>query len=96
MPSLYIFELALFVRQNPNLFKIINRKRNRTLLCTVNPIQHKTALYSKSVFVMAPTIYNKIPNTIKDCNDLAIFKKKLFDYLIKNAFYSVNEYLESK
>lgn len=93
MPSLYIFEMALFIRQNPKLFKTVVRSRSRKQLYTLNNIQHKTALYAKSVFVMAPKIYNRIPNYIKECNDYNLFKSKLFQFLIDYTFYSVSDFM---
>lgn len=85
--------MALFIRQNPKLFKTVLRSRSRTQLYTLNNIQHKTALYAKSVFVMAPKIYNRIPNYIKECNDYNLFKSKLFKFLIDHTFYSVSDFM---
>lgn len=96
LPSLYIFELALFVRQHPNLFITVNRTRNRTLVRAADQIYFKTALYGKSVFEMAPKVYNKIPTAIKECDHYITFKHKLFQFLNDNAFYSVKEFLDFK
>lgn len=41
---------------------------------------------------MAPIIFNKIPNIIKDL-DIVQFRKKLFKLLIDKCYYSVLEFM---
>lgn len=91
-PSMYIFEVALFVKTNPILFTKTNRLRNPHRLQNVTS---KTALLSKSVIGLAPKIYNKIPNNIKSLN-VNTFKLKLKSILIEKCYYSIVEYLNDK
>lgn len=69
LPALYILETAIFVKNNPNLFKkmadvkkIPIRSQYLNTLCN---LRCKTSLYKKSFFGLAPQVYNKIPDTIK-------------------------------
>jgi hypothetical protein len=41
-------------------------------------------------------VYNKIPEDIKNINDLIKFKNKLKDVLIKKSFYTLPEFFECK
>lgn len=45
---------------------------------------------------MAIKIYNKLPDGLKSEKSILVFQKRLKIYLIKECFYSVTEYLESK
>lgn len=92
-PCLYIFESCIFVKTHPDLFekeKLIPRLRPRdTKICT-NIC--KTALMRKSVLVMAPRLFNKIPEPLKYCN-INKFKLVLSKMLIDKCYYDVNDYL---
>ena len=94
LPSIYILEIAIFVKTNPNLFPRMadvfpRNRRDNSQLC-----QHRsrTALMRKSVFCMAPIIYNKLPNDLKELN-LELFKKKIKNFLASKAYYDVKEFL---
>ncbi|KAG7305187.1 hypothetical protein JYU34_009224 [Plutella xylostella] len=94
LPSLYIYEVAIFVKTNPNLFtrahEIHSRNlRNRDRLCA-----HKgnTALLRKSILCMAPQIYNKLPRALIEC-DIKKFKNELFKLLVKGCYYNINDFL---
>lgn len=96
LPSLYILEVALFVKCNPDLFVLASRGR---VLPVRAQYQHnlraptkKTALVAKSLLGMAPRIYNKIPKDIIQL-DLKIFKRKMTELLITKCYYSVTQYL---
>lgn len=89
-PSLYAFEVAMFVKKHLNLFETLNSKRHRD---KIHVMPHKTALYAKSFLGMAPKIYNKIPTTIRAENDVNKFKRMLKDFMVKKAYYSIGEFL---
>lgn len=97
LPCIYILEIAVFVKSNPQKFTRINdvvprNRRDNSRLCLRSA---NTTLMRKSVCCMAPEIYNKLPKTLKDLN-LALFKKKLRNFLVDKAFYSVSDYLLEK
>uniref|UniRef100_A0A2A4JUV6 Reverse transcriptase domain-containing protein n=1 Tax=Heliothis virescens TaxID=7102 RepID=A0A2A4JUV6_HELVI len=94
LPSLFIFEVAIFVKCNPNLFSrpadISTRsRRDNDKLCIV---PCNTALMHKSVFCLAPVIFNKVPKSIRQL-PLNKFKIKFKEFLIAKCFYNLNEYL---
>jgi hypothetical protein len=67
-------------------------------------IRHKLDLHvplvnlskvQKGVYYSSITLFNSLPLSIKQvAHDLNIFKHKLKKFLILNAFYSVEEYLD--
>lgn len=83
----------MFVRKNKNLFNKLHSKRYKFNICL--PI-NKTALLNKSILCMAPRIYNHLPNSFLEINDLNIFKNNVKTLLLKKAYYCVTEYLQDK
>lgn len=96
LPCLYIFEVAVFVKCNPNLVtKVSDTRRLPTRSQYQNMLRStacNTALMRKSILGMAPKIFNKIPDTIKNLNTNQ-FKKKLTCLLIEKCYYNIDEYL---
>ncbi|KAJ0183012.1 hypothetical protein K1T71_000988 [Dendrolimus kikuchii] len=94
-PSLYIFEIIMLIKNNPTLFENYKSARhiNKNKICMP---PHTTALYDKSVFGMAPRIYNKLPYNIMQESNIHIFKQKLFEWLTKKSYYSVQDYLNER
>lgn len=95
LPSLYIFEIAKFVKQNRFYFKQANevyqrntRNGNRLVADTIP----KSARFKKNCYWMCILIYNKIPQNIKDL-PLNRFKCKLYKWLLEKCFYKVDEFL---
>lgn len=94
LPSLYVLETIMFVKSNPDLYQRIsdtvtrNRRDNSKLRSHIA----KTALMKKSIFCMAPTIYNKIPKEHKDL-DANMFKKKMRNLLTEKCYYHINDFL---
>jgi hypothetical protein len=96
LPSIYILEAALFVRQHTELFppkidtyKTRSQYRNKLLLPRPN-----LAIYKNGPQYKCIQIFNKIPNAIKyELNDKT-FNSKLKSLLIENCYYTVNSFLE--
>lgn len=94
LPSLFILAISVFVFCNPDSFSSLNHcydTRHKSNLAVPN---HKFAFYEKSVLFLGPKIFNRLPRSIQSCNSLNSFKHNLKSYLVENAFYSLNEYLE--
>lgn len=96
LPSLYIFEICKFVKNNLDLFHkardVYSRnKRNPDRL--VLHFSPRTALYMKNCLCMCIKIYNKIPENIKTLGPI-LFKKKLFAWLLERNFYNVKELIK--
>jgi len=50
----------------------------------------------RDVYYSSVKIFNQLPQTIlKFCNNVHIFRTLLKDYLVKNAFYSIEEFLSA-
>lgn len=98
-PSLYILEIAIFVKSNMHLFNKVSDIRNRPIRTQyknmVNVDSYDTALLKKSVLCMGPIIFNKIPDKIKT-QTTRVFKKKMTDLLINKCYYTVCEFLNDK
>jgi hypothetical protein len=90
LPCLYIYEVGIYVKSNISQFSVFNSCRQKDKIYT-GPF--KTALLRKSIFGMAPKIYNKFPKNITTLDDLSEFKKRLYKFLAEKAYYSVGQYL---
>jgi hypothetical protein len=44
---------------------------------------------------MGPKIYNNLPLEIKRVDNFNVFKRKLKNYLLHSAFYSLQEFLSN-
>ena len=84
----------MFVKTNPKQFPRMadvfpRNRRDNSQLC-----QHssRTALMRRSVFCMAPIVYNKFPNSWKELRSES-FKSKVKSFLASKAYYDVNEFL---
>jgi hypothetical protein len=97
LPSLYIYEMAIFVKKYNHLFQknkdLINYRGRKGEDLQV-PRQRLT-LYSKSTFCMAIRLYNKLPDVIKTLTFLK-FRKELFLFLMTKMYYSINYFLNDK
>lgn len=93
MPSLYIFETCMFVKNNPEKFSRVTSRRRCDRLQIVGS---NTAFYKTSIFVMAPKIYNKLPKCIRSEDNIRKFRGKLYLFLIDKTYYSIDEFLNDK
>lgn len=96
LPSLYIIEVALFVKNNPHLFPLksnfVARNRREDRLCL---FPSKTALLRNSIVCMGPIIYNKLPKSYQKL-DINEFKRKFKKILIDKCYYNIDEFLKDK
>lgn len=96
LPSIYILQIALFVRNNRTLYKSnleINPNyhlRNKDRL--VSSANNKLKITRNSPYCRSLDIYNRIPKIIKQEEDTHTFHKKLKSFLIEKAYYSVKEF----
>jgi hypothetical protein len=54
------------------------------------------ALCQKSAVHMGTKLYNKLPERLKGLNNFKGFKKEVKFLLLKNAFYTNEEFLQSR
>lgn len=93
VPSLYIYQTSMFVKNNMYKFDRVGSQRRADRLQTVGS---KTALYKNSIFVMAPKLYNKLPKCIRSEENVSHFKRKLFLFLVEKTYYSIEDFLNDK
>lgn len=93
VPSLYIYETAVYVRMNPHLFIRNLKPRRYDHLCLK---ACKTTFMQKSIFVMAPKIYNTLPEVLRTEKNIRLFKKRLNKLLNNKMYYTVSEFLNDK
>lgn len=97
VPCLYILNCVLYIREHPDQFKGrispngINLRPNYNL----NIPGHTLSSVAKGPKLMAIKLFNKLPTQIKMINVVQLFKKEVKSLLLKNAFYSVEEYLST-
>lgn len=89
-PAIYIYEVAVFIKTNENLF---DKLKSRRYMLKISNVPHKTALFNKSFFGMASKIYNKIPIDILSTKEFPVFKNKLRKFLINKAYYTIQDFL---
>ena len=59
---------------------------------SVNPVSFNLKAYGSREFsVSAPELWNKLPEDIRSCKNLSLFKHKLKTYLLKNFYFSHKE-----
>lgn len=92
VPSLYIYETAIFVRTHMYLFE---KKKDKINFMSRYPDKIwmplcRTKLRSTNSYIMCIKIYNSIPEALKKLN-LNIFKRQLHEWLTNKCFYSVKD-----
>lgn len=94
LPSLYILETVAYVKTNPELFPrladTVNRNRRDNSKLRLHSA--KTTLMRKSIFCMAPIIYNNIPQAYRELNT-NLLKKKMRNLLTDKCYYDINDFL---
>lgn len=95
LPCIYILEILVYTKTNMDKFLVNktsyshatrNSENLRLPLCRLTKSQ-------KHVNFLAPKYFNKLPENIKT-KDLKSFKSAVKCLLLKNAFYSYDEYLD--
>jgi hypothetical protein len=98
VPSLYIYSILKFVVSNRNFYQTnntihhINTRRYGELHV---PSVRLSAIQRRVIFTIS--VYNNLPQNIQKMSDNAsIFKCPLRNFLMRNAFYSIDEYISAK
>jgi hypothetical protein len=91
--------IHLFVVSNPNFYQTnntirhINTRQNGKL--HVSPV--RLSAIQRGMLYWSIRVYNNLPQNTQKMNDNAkIFKRTLKNFLTRNAFYSVDEYISAK
>lgn len=98
LPCLYILELLTFVKQNivsflrQNIYHEYPTRHGSNLQYNI----HRLEMFKENPYYMGTVLYNKLGNNIKNITSIKKFKSAVRQYLVSNAFYSVEEYLMSE
>jgi hypothetical protein len=95
VPCLYIYVLMLFVIKNRKIYQTNTsvhgrntRQQNKLHVPSVRSSTIQRAVYYSSI-----KVFNHLPQNISELhNNVHIFKTMLRNYLVKNAFYSSDEF----
>ena len=95
--SMYILDIALFVKNHPQLFVKVTdtskfTQRDPTKLR--HPLCRST-LHQKNCFVMTVKVFNKLPQNIREAssNYMRILLRK---WLLEKCFYTLEDFFKSK
>ena len=94
LPSIYILRAVVYVKKNIHLFAAVNHAYATRTTGSLRTDVHHTALYERSPQYDFVKLYNKLPNTLKNINDIQLFKTKVRKILIGQVFYDYREYLD--
>lgn len=95
-PSIYIYKCATFMKENPQKFqKYIPTHSYSTRNCGAYSVpQHTLTLFRRSPEFACISIYNGLPDSLKELTNINIFKNKLREYLVRESFYDLKEFLK--
>lgn len=95
--SIYILKSLLFAKNNLADFGTLSETHNyNTRHGSVLKIPpHRTSSYKRSPEYNAITLFNKLPQHIKNISNILIYKKAIKNLLLKNCYYSIEEYLDT-
>jgi hypothetical protein len=96
VPCLYIYVLMLFVVKNPKTYPTNTsvhgrntRQQNKLHVPSV-----RSSTIQRGVYYSSVEIFNHLPQNISKLhNNIHIFKTMLRNHLVKNASYSIDEFL---
>ena len=96
LPCLYVYEMSVYVYMNKISFianKNIHSYNTRHVDQFHVPFaRQKLTLDAPNC--LGPKIYNSLPESIKDSDNLYIFKRNLKKYLIEKCFYKISDFFK--
>jgi hypothetical protein len=96
VPCLYIYVLMLFVVKNPKIYQtnISVHGRNSRQQDKLHVPSVRSSTIQRGVYYSSVKIFNHLPQNISKLhNNIHIFKTMFRNYLVKNAFYSIDVFL---
>jgi hypothetical protein len=96
VPCLHIYVLVLFVVKNPKIYQTNTsvHGRNTRQQNNLHVPSVRSSTIQRGVRYSSVKIFNHLPQNISKLhNNIHIFKNMLRNYLVKNAFYSIDEFL---
>jgi hypothetical protein len=95
LPSLYVLEVAKYVRSNLEQFLTRGDSHNYNIRRRgeLRPPTTRLAKAQKCLHSIGPKIYNKLPHEVKNAPSMRCFVNKLKTKLASDACYSIDEFL---
>jgi hypothetical protein len=98
VPSLYIYSILMFLVRNRDIYQT-NNNIPHIYTRQVDKLHVSSARLSsieRGVLYSSVMVYNNLPQNIRMTSDnVKIFKCTLKNFLILNAFYSIEEYIST-
>jgi hypothetical protein len=93
--SLYILEVISYLRRHHQFVELNSNVHayNTRRKMDIHIQSYKTDLYKRSVINMGSKLYNRPPDYIKEIESYKTFRKQLKSFLLRHAFYSVEEFV---
>jgi hypothetical protein len=92
--SIYILEVISYLRRHHQFVELnSNVHAYNTRRTDIHIQSYKADLYKRSVINMGSKLYNKLPDNIKEIESYKTFRKQLKSFLLRHAFYSVEEFV---
>jgi hypothetical protein len=94
---LYIYAMMMFVVRNHYIYQTNNVIRNIRQQEKIHISSVRLSLIQRGVLYPSLIIYNNLPKNIQILKgNVNIFRQTLKNFLVSNAFYSIDEYISSK
>lgn len=93
-PCLFIFHSVLHIKSNLSQYSLTGvTGYDLRMNLNISLPKHKLAKVANSPLVLPIKLYNKLPTEVKKIQKINKFRHLLMTNLVKNSFYSINEYL---
>jgi hypothetical protein len=95
VPCLYIYVLMLFLVKNPKIYQNNTSVHGRNIRQQnkLHVLSVRSSTIQRGVYYSFVKIFNyPPPNILNLHNNIPIFRTMLRNYLVKNAFYSIDEF----
>lgn len=90
--GLYIFETIMFLKKNFSLFSSLTSQSTRTM--NLNYPIHRLAIFEKGCYYSGIVFFNKLPNALKQCKNIRVFKGLLYSYICSIEPYTIKEFCD--
>jgi hypothetical protein len=95
VPGLYIYEILVNIKKKEHELNKHCDTHSHNTRCknNFNSRQHSTKLYEQDATFMGMTLFNSLPNAIKNIDQLDSFKTKIKQMIVRIAPYSIKEFV---
>lgn len=96
LACIYILEIVTYVKSNIHEFLRNSHNHTYDTRHQNNLIipSHTLSLYERSPKYMGVKLYNKLPEHLRELNNVKHFRRKVRLYLLDHIFYNTSEYME--